>query len=101
MATAEFLLKAVFIVLVTVSVIMGVIVPILRNIKDKPYHRDIRSPVHDPPLPTFPKDFEEDEIEIPTTGKSEGEINKKIVEMALDDTSKTSMLIRNWINEKK
>ncbi|MBU3916608.1 hypothetical protein KKA14_13830 [bacterium] len=101
MATAEYLLKAAFIVLVTASVIFGVIVPIIRNLKDSQHHRDIRSPVKDRPRPAFPKSVEEDEIEIPTTGKSDGGINKKIVKMALDDTSKTSMLIKNWINEKK
>ncbi len=100
MTTAEFLLKVAFIVLVTACVIMGIIVPIFRSFKDKPQYRDIRSPAQSPP-PSIPNSIEEDEIEIPTTGKSGDKINKKIVEMALDDTSKTSVLIRNWINEKK
>jgi flagellar biosynthesis/type III secretory pathway M-ring protein FliF/YscJ len=44
---------------------------------------------------------EEDELEIPTAGESQGDHNREIVRMALEDPTRTTQLIRNWIREKK
>jgi flagellar biosynthesis/type III secretory pathway M-ring protein FliF/YscJ len=43
----------------------------------------------------------EEELEIPTAGKTQVTDNRDIVKMALEDPNKTALLIRNWIQEKK
>lgn len=96
-----FIIKAAFVTIIVLSLMIGVIWPLMRNLGNRSRRRSIESPVRDfkrspPPFP-----LDEDEVEIPTTGQSEVDHQKEIVKMAMDDPTKTTHLIRNWINEKK
>jgi flagellar biosynthesis/type III secretory pathway M-ring protein FliF/YscJ len=96
-----FVIKSLFVIIIVLSLLIVVIWPLLRNLRHRSERRSIESPVQirQHPVPMFPVD--EEEVEIPTTGKSDADQNKEIVKIALDDPSKTTHLIRNWINEKK
>ena len=96
-----FLLKASFIVIVVLSLVFGVIWPLMHNLKSQSRARSIESPVRyrRPSRPMFYDD--EEEIEIPTAGENQVADNRDIVKMALEDPNKTTLLIRNWIQEKK
>ena len=96
-----FLLKAGFVVAIVLSILIGVIWPLYLGFTGRSNQRKIESPVRYRPRTLFLIPPEEDEVEIPTTAKSKDEQNKDIVKMALEDPSKTAMLVRNWIHEKK
>lgn len=94
-----FLIKSIFVIIIVLSIVFGVIVPLVRNMSDREHHRDIRSPVQRTrPTTLYPI---QEEVEIPTNNQSGEDQNKKIIKMAKDDTDKTTLLIRKWINEKK
>jgi len=96
-----FLLKASFVVIIVLSIAIGVLWPLFQNFSGRAEPRNIESPVRYRPQRTvmFPK--EEDELEIPTTGKNQDDLNREILKMAMEDPSKTTHLVRNWIKEKK
>ncbi len=96
-----FIIKSLFVIIVVLSLLIGVVWPLIRNLTDSSDRRSIESQAqsHRRSAPLFPVD--EEEVEIPTTGKSEEEQQKEILKMARDDQSKTALLIRNWSNEKK
>lgn len=95
-----FLIKAFFVAVIALSILFGVLLPLIYNLSHQSHQKDIQSPVYrQQRMPVI--SFEEEEIEIPTTGSDENARKKRILEMALGDTSKTTHLVRNWINENK
>ena len=60
-----------------------------RGLDHDPYHRTIRR-----------QTIEEEELEIPTS-REENLTAEHIIKMAKDDTTKTTIVVRNWIQEKK
>lgn len=96
-----FILKASFVVIIFLSILIGVILPLYHGIKHQPQQRTIESPVryHRRPTNFFIQD--EEEVEIPTAHKSQADQNRDIIKMALEDTNKTALLVRKWIQEKK
>lgn len=97
-----FLLKILFVVIIVLSVVIGVVIPLMQSLTNRSPRRSIQSPVrggHQRPF--FSNPLDDDEIEIPTNGKDPDEEKREIIRMAKDDAAKTTMLIRNWINEKK
>ncbi|MBU2511480.1 hypothetical protein KJ966_09075 [bacterium] len=97
-----FIIKIVFVAIIILSIVIGVIVPLMQNFSNKSNRRSIESPVvRRSPRQFFPIPDEEEEIEIPTNIRTKDDEKREIVKMALDDATKTTQLVRNWINEKK
>ncbi len=97
-----FMIKLIFIVAIVLSLIMGVIIPLIQNLSRNTEQPKIESSVTPRrPRPFLPSYLEEEEIEIPTNYKSQADENKEILKLAKNDPAKTAMLVRNWINEKK
>lgn len=96
----DFLLKVAFVVLILVSLLFGVVVPLYRGFSKQSRQRSIESPVGHRAVKSLNM-FDEDEVEIPTAGESQGDHNREIVKMAREDPMRTTQLIRNWIREKK
>ncbi len=89
-----FAIKVLIGVIVLLVVIFGVIRPLLKNATQIPEKTYPSRPIHGHRI-------EEDEIEIPSPKQPAEDPNKKIIQMALDNTNQTSLLVRNWLQEKK
>lgn len=96
-----FLLKAFFVVIVFFSIAFGVILPLIQGMRSQSQRRSIESPVQ---YRRSTRSFflpEEEEVEIPTSGDGEGDHQRDIIKLALEDPNKTALLVRNWIQEKQ
>lgn len=95
-----FILKAAFVVIVILSIAIGVIWPLYQAFSKQTPQRNTQSPVHRARPVHHWFTVEEEEIEIPTPPQGEEDPNRKIIKMALEDPSKTTLLVRNWLSEK-
>ena len=91
-------------ILLVVKLVIGIIVfftlilyvfrPLITAISDQSRHPDLpRSMRH--------HKLEDEELEIPTTSQPDEIGNDKIIKMALENPTKTTMLVRNWLQERK
>jgi flagellar biosynthesis/type III secretory pathway M-ring protein FliF/YscJ len=91
--TIIWLVKAVVVGLVILSVFIFVLCPLLRS--QSLASRNERSPTRNER-----RQLEEEELEIPTAGP-QGLSHQQIVKLARNDPQKTALMVRNWLQEKK
>lgn len=92
--TVILLIKAIVIGIVILGLIGFILRPLIKGLTSKVDSEPSR-------LKRIPGDqFNEEEIEIPTTQDQEPD-SRSIIKMAKDDPIRTTMLVRNWLRDKK
>lgn len=87
------MLRLVFAGLAVGAVVLFVLRPMLRLLREKP---DASLLTRD-----FTAQFEEDELEIPTDGAGGPPDKNEIVRLLREDPQQAALLIQNWIRERK
>ena len=95
---AVFLVQAFFVVVIALSILFGVLLPLVQNLSAQPQRRDIKSPVGIPrPVSYFP--VNQEETQTPSLPENQEDQNRKALQLALENKSKTTQLIKNWIHD--